>query len=105
MFKIMLISKAMPHVWRESTVIFKNTSKHIWNGILKYSSLLLQVTHKEFPCPKCHSMTNVIKPELPLDKWAETLPANTMMEALLESISLQVHIKASSNSFFYNVIN
>ena len=51
---------------------------------------MLQVTHKEFPCPKCHAMTNVIKPELPLDKWAETLPANTMMEALLESISLQV---------------
>lgn len=51
---------------------------------------IFQVTHKEFPCPKCHSMTNVIKPELPLDKWADTLPANTMMEALLESISLQV---------------
>ncbi|XP_053398941.1 tripartite motif-containing protein 2-like [Mercenaria mercenaria] len=52
-----------------------------------------QVTHKEFPCPKCHAMTNVIKPELPLDKWAETLPANTMMGALLESISLQVDDK------------
>ncbi|KAL4230132.1 E3 ubiquitin-protein ligase trim56 [Mactra antiquata] len=52
-----------------------------------------QVTHREFPCPKCHSMTNVIKPELPLDKWSETLPANTMMEALLESISLQVDDK------------
>ncbi|KAH3692217.1 uncharacterized protein LOC127863433 [Dreissena polymorpha] len=52
-----------------------------------------QVTHREFPCPKCHALTNVIKPELPLDKWAETLPANTMMEALLESISLQVDDK------------
>ncbi|WAR00811.1 TRIM3-like protein [Mya arenaria] len=52
-----------------------------------------QVSHREFPCPKCHTMTNVVKPELPLDKWADTLPANTMMEALLESISLQVDDK------------
>ena len=49
-----------------------------------------QVSNKEFPCPKCHAPTTVIKPELPIDKWAETLPDNTMMEAMLESISIQV---------------
>lgn len=50
----------------------------------------MQVTQKEFPCPKCHALTSVVKPELPLDKWSETLPSNTMMDALLESASLQV---------------
>lgn len=60
---------------------------------IQHAARKKQVTHKEFPCPKCHSMTNVIKPELPLDKWSETLPSNTMMEALLESISLQVDDK------------
>ena len=49
-----------------------------------------EVSHREFPCPKCHAPTNVIKPELPVDRWAETLPDNTMLEAMLESVAIQV---------------
>ena len=64
--------------------------EHCVNSHIQKCAKRKEVGQREFPCPKCKAYTRVNRPELPLDKWAETLPANKMMEALLESISLQV---------------
>ena len=64
--------------------------EHCISVHIGHSARNKEVTHREFPCPKCRALTSVVKPELPIDKWAETLPDNTMMEAMLESVAIQV---------------